>query len=94
MDVPGTCQYRHPKNHDARLTPFGEQQCEALAAKSARVVAAAQLVGVNFYAQASSCQWPWSPPPPQTIVHTFTVPASPSIILMNRSRLMVHSYDN
>lgn len=48
VDVPGTCQYRHSKNHDARLTPFGEQQCEALAARSAHVVAAAQLVGATF----------------------------------------------
>ena len=24
---------RHPANHDARLTPFGEQQCEALSAR-------------------------------------------------------------
>jgi hypothetical protein len=31
VDVPGTCQYRDAKNLDARLTPFGEQQCEALA---------------------------------------------------------------
>ena len=36
--------YRDPKNHDARLTPFGEQQCAALAASSARAVAGATLV--------------------------------------------------
>jgi broad specificity phosphatase PhoE len=44
VEVPGTCQYRHPKNHDARLTAFGEQQCEALAAKSADVVGNSQMV--------------------------------------------------
>lgn len=44
MPVPGTCQYRHPKNHDARLTAFGEQQCDALATSSADLVAGAQLV--------------------------------------------------
>lgn len=44
VEVPGTCQYRHPKNHDARLTPFGEQQCDALAAKCADAVSGVQLV--------------------------------------------------
>ena len=41
---------RHPANHDARLTPFGEQQCEALSARCAATRAS----------RASS--W-WSPPP-------------------------------
>ena len=45
VEVPGrSCQYRNPKNHDARLTPFGEQQCEALAAKCADAVSGVQLV--------------------------------------------------
>lgn len=38
---------RHPANHDARLTPFGEQQCEALSARlrgDARVARVALVV--------------------------------------------------